>query len=59
MVDAGVPTSLHMDTPGAPPFPLEAVWIAVNRFGLSGTVRGPWERISVEQALRMVTIDAA
>ncbi len=59
LVDAGVPTSLHMDTPVAPPFPLEAVWIAVNRFGLSGTVRGPGERISVEQALRMVTIDAA
>ena len=43
----------------APPFPLEEVWIAVNRFGLSGRVRGPDERISVDQALRMVTTDAA
>ncbi len=59
LVDAGVPTSLHTDTPVAPPFPLEEVWIAVNRFGLSGTVRGPEERITVDQALRMVTIDAA
>jgi predicted amidohydrolase YtcJ len=59
LVDAGVPTSLHTDTPVAPPFPLEAVWIAVNRFGLSGKVRGPDERITVDQALRMVTIDAA
>jgi len=59
LVDAGVPTSLHTDTPVAPPSPLEAVWIAVNRFGLSGKVRGPEERISVHQALRMVTIDAA
>jgi hypothetical protein len=59
LVDAGVPTSLHADTPVAPPFPLVEVWIAVNRFGLSGNVRGPEERISVDQALRMVTIDAA
>jgi predicted amidohydrolase YtcJ len=59
LVDAGVPTSLHTDSPVAPPFPLESVWIAVNRFGLSGKVRGPGERVSVDQALRMVTIEAA
>ena len=59
LVDAGVPTALHADTPVAPPRPLEEVWIAVNRFGLSGKVRGPEERVSVHQALRMVTIDAA
>ena len=59
LVDAGVPTSVHTDTPVAPPFPLEEVLIAVNRFGLSGKVRGPGERVSVDQALRMVTIDAA
>ncbi len=59
LVDAGVPTALHADTPVAPPRPLEEVWIAVNRFGLSGEVRGPEERISVHQAMRMVTIDSA
>jgi predicted amidohydrolase YtcJ len=59
LVDAGVVTSLHTDTPVAPPDPLEEVWIAVNRFGLSGAVLAPEERISVYQALRMVTIDAA
>jgi predicted amidohydrolase YtcJ len=59
LVDAGVPTSLHTDTPVGPPLPLEEVWIAVNRFGLSGHMRGPDERITVHQALRMVTIDAA
>ena len=59
LIDAGVPTALHTDTPVAPPFPLEEVWISVNRFGLSGTVRGPEERVTVDQALRMVTIDAA
>jgi predicted amidohydrolase YtcJ len=59
LVDAGVPTALHCDTPVAPPAPLEMAWIAVNRFGLSGQVRGPEERVSVDQALRMITTDAA
>ena len=59
LLDAGVVTSLHSDTPVGTPNPLEEVWIAVNRFGLSGKVRGPAERITLDQALRMVTIDAA
>ena len=59
LVDAGVPTSLHSDTPVGSPRPLEWVWIAVNRFGMSGNVRGPSERITPMQAFRMVTIDAA
>jgi predicted amidohydrolase YtcJ len=59
LVDAGVPVSLHSDTPVAPPVPLEWVWIAVNRFALSGQVRGAEERVSLDQALRMITIDAA
>lgn len=59
LVDAGVPVSMHSDTPIGPPRPLEWVWIAVNRFGLSGTVRGPAERVTPQEAFRMVTIDAA
>lgn len=59
LVTAGVPTSIHSDTPVAPPEPLKEVWMVVNRFGISGKVHGPAERISVEQALRMITIDAA
>ncbi len=59
LVDSGVATSMHTDTPVAPPLPLEEMWIAVNRRGLSGQVRGPDERIGLEQAMRMVTIDAA
>jgi len=59
LVEAGVPTSLHTDSPVGPPLPLTEVWIAVNRFGMSGKTRGPDERITVHQALRMVTIDAA
>ncbi len=59
LIDAGVVTSMHTDTAVAPPVPLEELWIAVNRFGLSGKVRAPEERITLDQALRMVTIDAA
>lgn len=60
LLSEGVVVSLHADTPVAPPRPLEEVWIVVNRIGaLSDEVRGPSERISVEQALRMITIDAA
>lgn len=59
LIDAGVPVSMHSDTPVGPPKPLEWVWVAVNRFGLSGTVRGPSERVTAQQAFRMVTIDAA
>lgn len=59
LVQAGVPTSIHSDTPVALPEPLKEVWMVVNRFGLSGKVHGPAERVTVDQALRMITIDAA
>jgi len=60
LIAEGVIVSLHADTPVAPPRPLEEVWIAVNRVGaLSNEVRGPGERVSVDKALRMITIDAA
>lgn len=60
LIAEGVIVSLHADTPVAPPRPLEEVWIAVNRIGaLSNEVRGPGERVSVDKALRMITIDAA
>jgi predicted amidohydrolase YtcJ len=59
LLDAGVPTSLHSDTPVAPPNPLGEVWMAVNRIGVSGKLLAPAERITVDQAFRMITIDAA
>ncbi len=59
LITAGVPTSLHSDTPVATPEPLKEVWMVVNRFGLSGKVHAPSERVTVEQGLRMITIDAA
>ena len=59
LIDAGIPVSMHSDTPFGPPKPLEWIWIAVNRFGLSGNIRGQSERVTPMQAFRMVTIDAA
>ena len=59
LLDNGVTVSLHADMPVAPPIPLEKVWIAVNRFGMSGKVKAPSERVSVYQAMKMITIDAA
>ena len=59
LLDAGVPTTMHSDTPIGPPKPLEWAWIAVNRFGQSGKVLAPSERITTAEAMRMITIIAA
>lgn len=55
----GVSVSLHSDLPMAPARPLTLAWCAVNRRTASGRVAGPDQRLTVEQALRAVTIDAA
>ncbi|MGO8902527.1 MAG: amidohydrolase [Isosphaeraceae bacterium] len=55
----GVPISLHCDLPIAPASPLFLAWCAVNRTTASGRIAGEDQRISVEQALRAITIDAA
>jgi predicted amidohydrolase YtcJ len=59
VVRAGVPLALHSDCPMAPAQPLLLAWCAVNRATVSGAVLAPEERITVEQALRAITIDAA
>jgi len=56
---AGIPWSLHSDMPMAPADPLFLMWCAVNRITTSGRVAGPNQRISAEEALRGVTIEAA
>ncbi|GAA5315106.1 MAG: amidohydrolase [Candidatus Pelagadaptatus aseana] len=55
----GLPYSVHMDTPVAPMEPLTLVWSTVNRVSTSGRVIGKEQRVSAQQALRAVTIDAA
>lgn len=55
----GVPFALHSDFTMAPAKPLTSAWVAVNRISESGDVLGPQERITVHQAMRAITIDAA
>ena len=55
----GLRFSLHSDAPVTPINPLQLIWSAVNRQSVDGTEIGLHERISVTQALRAVTIDAA
>ena len=62
LVDAGATFALHSDynLVVAPMHPLTAAWIAVNRVAADGeTVVGPGERISVDRAIRAITVDAA
>ncbi len=59
---AGVTFALHSDfnLVVTPLSPLTAAWCAVNRIGADGeTVLAPGERISVDRALRAITVDAA
>ncbi len=56
---AGVSFSFHSDMPMAPSDPLFLVWTAVNRTTPAGRVAGPDQRVSVDAAMRAVTIDAA
>jgi predicted amidohydrolase YtcJ len=51
--------SLHNDPPVTPEEPLRNISVAVTRISPSGRVLGPEERLTVVQALRAQTIDAA
>lgn len=54
-----VPLGLHSDFNMAPINPLYLAWIAANRVTIGGYTKAPAERISVDKALRAITIDAA
>ncbi|MFQ5415904.1 MAG: amidohydrolase [Myxococcota bacterium] len=56
---AGVPISFHSDFLMAPLEPLTLVWIAVNRIASDGRVWGEDQKLSLDLALRAVTIEAA
>lgn len=55
----GVPLGLHSDFNMAPIDPLYLAWIAANRVTIEGHVKAPEERLSLDKALRAVTIEAA
>lgn len=51
--------SFHSDLPMAPSDPLYLAWSGINRITPSGRVVAPDQRISVDVALRAITIEAA
>ena len=55
----GVPIGLHSDFNMAPINPLYLAWVACNRITIGGQVKAPAERLSLDKALRAITIDAA
>lgn len=55
----GIPYSIHCDAPVTPLDPLFTMWCAVNRITSGGHLLGGTERITAEQALRAVTVNAA
>jgi len=55
----GVAFSIHSDTPVTPLGHLHTAWCAVNRITATGEVLGPDERISVMDAMKAITVDAA
>ncbi len=59
MLREGMRVSFHSDFMMAPPEPLTLAWCAATRTTHSGKVVSPTERLSLMQALRGVTIDAA
>ncbi|MET0196389.1 MAG: amidohydrolase [Rhodococcus fascians] len=58
-VAAGMRISLHNDPPVTPEEPLRNIAVAVTRTTPSGSVSAPEECLTVDQAIRAQTIDAA
>ena len=59
VLNRGIPLSLHSDLPMGPAAPLQLASFAVNRRTPSGRVVAPEQRITVHDALRAVTSEAA
>lgn len=55
----GIPLAIHSDAPVTPLGPLFTAHVACTRRTASGQLLGPFERISVPQALEAVTLGAA
>lgn len=59
LVRRGVPVALHSDFAMAPASPLLLAWTAITRQTQSGEVFGPDERLTLDQGIKAITIDAA
>ena len=58
-IERGITYTLHQDTPVIPPNMSFTLWTAVNRKTRTGEVIGPDQRITILEALKGVTINAA
>ena len=56
---AGINTTVHSDFTMAPAEPLNSIWVAVNRMNHGGQVMGAAEKLTQQQALEAITINAA
>ncbi len=55
----GIPFTIHNDAPVVPPDALRLLWVTTNRLTRSGKVLGAEQRISIEDALRALTVNGA
>lgn len=58
-IDRGLSFTLHTDTPVVPPDMLRTLWSATSRRTRSGDILGPAQRLTVWEALRGLTVNAA
>lgn len=58
-IKKGIVSNMHCDNPAGPELPFLSMWSAIVRKTRNGEVIGDSERISVMDALRSFTIDAA
>ena len=58
-LDRNMVYNFHTDTPIVPPDMFHTVWSAANRITRNGIICGPEQRVSVYDALKGVTINAA
>jgi predicted amidohydrolase YtcJ len=59
LVDRDVLVTLHSDFGMAPADPLYLAWAAITRSTLSGKVMSPPGGLTVDEAMRAITVDAA
>ncbi len=59
IIDRKIPYTIHHDSPVTPTSILDMVHFAVNRTSLKGTVYGSDQAMTVYEALKAVTINAA
>ena len=55
----GIPFTFHQDSPVTEPDMIETIWCATNRQTKSGQILGRQQQISVYNALKAVTVNAA